>query len=89
MDFQCFLCKIQCPDIKSAITHLKKIHLIIDNTMNMRCLVRHKGVICCSKQYKTFASLRKHMMDCVQSTKYNAQSSQQVKSINLILSHSL
>lgn len=71
MDFECFVCEKQFENIKNAIAHLKRDHLIVDNTLKMQCLVRYDNEIGCSKYYRTLSSLRKHVTECIKSKKVN------------------
>lgn len=65
MDFKCFLCADEFSDEKTSIKHLKTHHLVQNGTMNIKCLINHRNPALCSKQYKTFASLQKHMKYCI------------------------
>lgn len=56
MDFYCFLCKEEFASSKGAINHLKNIHFMIDNTDQIKCVVKN-----CTKMYLTFKGLGTHL----------------------------
>lgn len=56
MNFHCFRCEEIFSSSKEAISHLKKIHFMIDNTDPIQCVVKN-----CTKTYSTFKALALHL----------------------------
>lgn len=56
MKFQCFRCKKDFSLEKEVISHLKKVHFMIDNVSPIKCVVKN-----CEKSYNTFKGLSSHL----------------------------
>lgn len=82
MDFVCFVCKKYFCDSKQIVNHLKCIHFIRDGTSNINCVVSHIDGYKCDKKYKTFASLKSHMKECVLKRPQKAKSTDEVIFLN-------
>lgn len=82
MDFVCFVCKKYFSDSKQIVKHLKCNHFICDRTSNINCVVNHIDGYKCDKKYKTFASLKSHMKECVSKRTQEAKAIDEVIFLN-------
>lgn len=65
MNLLCFECKGLFPDINITINHMRKVHNILDNTGEIKCIANYR---ICKKTFVTYSGMRKHLTKCMKLT---------------------
>lgn len=56
MDFHCIFCEKDFISQKQTISHLKKVHFVVDNSIPINCIVKN-----CLRSFNTFNGLNYHL----------------------------